>query len=153
MGNITDISPIWLGNNVRVLKPDIQLIGDQSADTITVPSGNTKILSYTLGEPTDKQHLNPKSLQINAPCEYEYAPFEPAKSIKRIKVNPNFLGLGGPGWDNNNPPRWIGDWGLHEGEGYILYDEFWYYYPDGSLCFVSYTFEPNSSSSEYEKML
>ena len=153
MGNITNISPIWLGNNVRVLKPDIQLIGDQSADTITVPSGNTKILSYTLGEPTDKQHLNPKSLQINAPCEYEYAPFEPAKSITGIKVNPNFLGLGGPGWDNNNPPDWIGDWRFYEGEGYILYDSFWYYYPDGSLYFHSHLFEPNSSTPEYEKML
>lgn len=59
-----------IANASYAILPEITLIGDQTANTLVIPLGNTDILSYTIGDPTDKDHLNPKTLQINAPCEY-----------------------------------------------------------------------------------
>lgn len=53
-----------------VISPDVKLIGDSTSYTLTVPTGNTDILSYTIGEPIDKTHMNVKTLQINAPTSY-----------------------------------------------------------------------------------
>jgi hypothetical protein len=135
-----------------LLKPNVKLIGDQTANNITVPAGNTSILSYTIGDPTDKQHPNPKSLLINAPSSYDETPFIPEPIIDGIKINPNFLGLGGPGWTNYagatdaetkaNAPDLIssgseGAWVkvvTNEDIGtYILDDNYWDYGFDGIL--------------------
>lgn len=66
--------PANVGNNISdtmpILHKDVRLIGDQTANTITVPEGNTSIYSYTIGEPVGRE-LNPKTLKILAPCEYD----------------------------------------------------------------------------------
>lgn len=53
-----------------VLKSNLKLIGDKTETYITIPEDNTEILSYTLGEGVNRQFV-PKTLQINAPCEYD----------------------------------------------------------------------------------
>lgn len=45
------------------------MIGDQIANTIIIPQGNTRILSYTLGEGVNGEFVV-KPIQYNAPCEY-----------------------------------------------------------------------------------
>ena len=51
------------------LTNEVYFIGDKTNKYITIPEGNTDILQYTLGEGINRQFV-PKTLQINAPCEY-----------------------------------------------------------------------------------
>lgn len=63
--------PSVIPNTIEyIIEPDVQLIGDKTENTITVPTGNETILSYLIGDP-EGGNLNQKSLQFYAPCEYD----------------------------------------------------------------------------------
>ena len=56
-------------NQKFIYLPNILLLGDKTEDEVVI-NDNENIYSYILGEGINNEFI-PKSLKINAPCEYE----------------------------------------------------------------------------------
>lgn len=67
--SIYNCVPVTSNQLGKTLLKGLSLIGDRTTQNITIPEGNTTILSYTLGEGINGEFVE-KPLQYNVPCEY-----------------------------------------------------------------------------------